>query len=397
MTDLAVRLLREGYTAIEHDRAARAGEASYETRLLGRSAVVLGGEEGARLFYDEGVVRRSGAVPPPLAWLLFGRGAVHGLDGHAHRARKQLFVDRLGPEQVAPCADAAARELEALLSGQVAETVAVHALLVRAYGRAVLAWSGIDVPAPVADRVSRDLAAIVAGFGFASAGTYARAWAARRRTDRWLRRQVGDVRGGRLTPAPDSALAALAAADLDDRTAAVELGNVLRPTVAVSWLGTFAVLALGLQPGLAARLAAPAADVERVAFAQEVRRTTPFVPVLTGIARRDATHGLLTLREGQRVVLDVLGIDHDDRRHTRPAQFRADRFLDRYPGPYELVPQGGGDVSGHRCPGESLTLQLLAATVAVVARRDLELVGPVAADLTCIPTLPPVGLRVRIR
>src|SRR3954453_7818889 len=113
MVDLAWQLLRHGYDAVHRDRVARGADDDFESRLLGRRAIVVRSPEGARAFYDESLVRRRDAVPPPLAWLLFGRGAIHGLDGPEHRERKALFLDLLAPERLLPLAeevDAALRE-----------------------------------------------------------------------------------------------------------------------------------------------------------------------------------------------------------------------------------------------------------------------------------------------
>ena len=53
MTDLAVGLLRHGYGALEIERRRCGARRAYDTRLLGRRTVVVGGSEAARLFYDE--------------------------------------------------------------------------------------------------------------------------------------------------------------------------------------------------------------------------------------------------------------------------------------------------------------------------------------------------------
>jgi fatty-acid peroxygenase len=68
---------------------------------------------------------------------------------------------------------------------------------------------------------------------------------------------VNDVRRGRVAARDGSVLQALAATDLDPHAASVELGNVLRPTVAVAWLGTFAAFALDALPEWRPRLADP--------------------------------------------------------------------------------------------------------------------------------------------
>jgi fatty-acid peroxygenase len=132
----------------------------------------------------------------------------------------------------------------------------------------------------------------------------------------------------------------------------------------------------------------------RLAFAQEVRRTTPFVPALAGKVRQRAEVAGVVLRPGQRIVLDVVGVDHDPARWADPEEFRPERFLGVTPGAHDLVPQGGGHPRGHRCPGEPLTLCLLDVTSRVLAAVPYEVVSG-AVDLHRMPTLPADGLRIR--
>ena len=103
MTELAVALSRDGYLALPrawHRSPDPEGDVM-ECRLLGTPALVVRGGHGARTFYDETLVERHGAVPPPLASLIFGSGAVHGLDGNEHRSRKALFVSAVSADGVA--------------------------------------------------------------------------------------------------------------------------------------------------------------------------------------------------------------------------------------------------------------------------------------------------------
>ena len=391
MTDLGFLLARHGYHAVALDRTARGGGDTYVSRLLGRRTVVIGEAEGAAAFYDESLASRAGAVPPPLAWLLFGRGAVHGLDGTAHRDRKRLFLDVLDPETFEPLLDDVRKELGSRSAGWPGRAVDLHDELVTTYGAAVLRWAGCELSPGRSDLVSRRLAEIVDGFGFAGPA-YVRGWRSRRWADRWARKAVADVRAGRTHPAPGTALRRIADSDLPDQVAAVELLNVLRPTVAVAWLGTFVAPALASVPAAQRPLLRSESGArERFAFAQEVRRTSPFVPALTAVAVRDAAVSGVRVRAGDRLLLDVVGIDHHPDRWPDPHAFRADRFLDRgtVPGPlaFELVPQGGGHPSGHRCPGESLTLRLLSETVRVLAHLDAHL-EPVRTDATRMPTRP---------
>lgn len=387
--NLALRLRTDGYRALEHDRVAQGGHRTWETRLLGSRAVVVRGRDGVRLFYDESVVERHRAVPLPLAGLLFGPGAVHGLDDDAHRERKELFLDVLRPARTPEVALDAARRLAAALDALTAPAP-LHGILVRAYGGAVLGWAGLDVPPARQPEWSDELARIVDGFGFAIPA-YPRGWVARARTDRWLRAQLRAARAGRRAP-EDSALAVLAATDLPIRTAAVELNNVVRPTVAVSWLGVAAARALAGLPGWRDRVRDDAGV--RHSFAQEVRRTAPFVPALAGRVRRPVTHDGVDLRTGDRVVLDVRAVNHDPLTWDEPHRFRPERFLDRQPGPYDMVPQGGGTPLGHRCPGESLTVQLLAETLRVLAASDVRVLVGSGPALDRMPPDPDHEVRV---
>ena len=70
-------------------------------RLLGRPAVAIGGPAAARFFYESGGVERHDAIPGPVLDTLFGRGAVHTLDGRAHELRKALFLALLTGDGVA--------------------------------------------------------------------------------------------------------------------------------------------------------------------------------------------------------------------------------------------------------------------------------------------------------
>jgi fatty-acid peroxygenase len=205
-------------------------------------------------------------------------------------------------------------------------------------------------------------------------------------------------RAGTRRAPEGSFLARVADADLDVRLAAVELGNVLRPTVAVAWLGVGAAQALLEHPDRARRLADDDAARERAAFAHEVRRTTPFVPVLAGrvrVPRADGPDGTV-LRQRDRVVLDVRGTHFRPDLHEHPLRFDPERFLDVEPGPFEVLAQGGGDLAGHRCPGERLTLALLEETVRVLARHQLTPTREPVLDPTRIPPLPAGGLEVRV-
>jgi fatty-acid peroxygenase len=193
------------------------------------------------------------------------------------------------------------------------------------------------------------------------------------------------------------ALATLAAAGLPARVAGVELLNVLRPTVAVAWPGTFAAMALTEHPEWRAELLGEDAERRRVAFGHEARRLYPFVPALAGRIKRPVRVDGMDLAAGDRIVLDVFGTDHDPQLWEDPEGFHPDRFVGHDPDAYSYLPQGGGDpAEGHRCPGEPLTVRMLAETIGVLAELDLRLVSRPAYDPRRMPTRPDRGLVVTV-
>lgn len=372
----------------------RQGRDGVPTRLLGRRAAVVGGPAGVRRFYDPRLRRRS-AFPPPIKLVLFGPGTVHGLDDAEHRLRKALFLGVITPDTVAALGGRAEREWTAAVerwSGR--QRVVLFDEAVQVLAAAVLPWAGVPVTDEELPHRARQLATVLDGF--ATPGpAYARAVLARLRVGRWAKGLVRGVRAGQIDPPAGSALHAAARATdpegklLPERVAATALLNVVRPTVAVAWFVAFAGKALHEHPEWRERIAA-GDDRAAEAFVHEVRRLYPFVPVLAAKAREAQDVLGVRVPRGGLVVLDVHGTDHDPAHWPDPDRFDPDRFLGAPVDPDTLVPQGGGDVAtGHRCPGEGVTLTMLAVAVRALAR----LPHPIPAqdlgyDITRVPTLP---------
>jgi fatty-acid peroxygenase len=392
--ELSVAMLRHGYDALPRLWSTIApDDDAVEARLLGKNALVVRGADAARLFYDDSLVERRGAAPRAQAALLFGRGAIHGLDGAEHRERKAMFVSALARERVEQLGEAVDRELhDSALTWPGRVPFGLFDELVRIYGACVIPWSGIVGDPGEFARIAQRLAWIVDGCGFAPAA-YSRGWYARLWANRWATRLVEEARNGRHVP-PGSVLDVFSSGpgrQLPAGVAGVELLNMLRPTVAVAWLGTFAGLALVRHPEHGSELADPAAGRARWAFAEEVRRLTPFVPALAGRVRRTAHWRGHHVRPGDFLVLDVPGTNRH-RSWQDPEEFRPERFLEAVPGPFDLVPQGGGDLrEGHRCPGEGMAMTLLDRTLLRLGRTALR-VTTQEPDRTRIPTLPAGGV-----
>src|SRR3546814_15474251 len=90
---------------------------------------------------------------------------------------------------------------------------------------------------------------------------------------------------------------------LSPRVAAVELLNILRPTVAVSVFITFTAHALHQLPACRQNLQADDGYLE--CFVQEVRRFYPFFPAVMAHVRRDFEWKGYRFPRGRRVVLDL--------------------------------------------------------------------------------------------
>ena len=129
-----------------------------------------------------------------------------------------------------------------------------------------------------------------------------------------------------------------------------------------------------------------------------MRRYYPFTPLLGARVRVAFTWRGHRFEPGMLVLLDVHGIDHDERLWADPHAFQPERFAHWDGSAFSLVPQGGGEhFDGHRCAGEWLTLETLKTTALLLATamtyevpaQDLRI------DLTRMPTLPASGFLMR--
>ncbi|WP_344597937.1 cytochrome P450 [Actinomadura vinacea] len=168
---------------------------------------------------------------------------------------------------------------------------------------------------------------------------------------------------------------------------------MLRPTAAVAWFVAFAAHALHLWPRHREPLAAGDAAFAK-AFAHEVRRFYPFAPFVGGLAARDLTWRGEPIPAGALVLLDVYGQHHDEALWPDPYSFDPHRFTGREIDPYALIPQGGGDPrTGHRCPGEKITVALLGALATRLARLRYDVPDQdMSISLRRVPARPNSGL-----
>jgi fatty-acid peroxygenase len=412
--DRSVLLARHGYlftaSLSEDERRRLYREGALPLRFLGRQTLLVSGDAGVELFYDETKLMRHKAVPAPVATAIFGPGALHGLDDAAHLNRKNLFRHALRQTELDRLIEIAGRRWSAELGSWSANGGGdVYTSSIAVFGTSIMEWAGIEESESEMRRHARWLAEIVDGFGVIGP-PYVKAARARRRCDDWAK---GLVRRSRNQSSAQSdswvdQVSALADVDgnlLPEGTAAVELLNVLRPTVAVAWLASFAAQALMERPEWAELIREGSSPLgssgvsPAEAFAHEVRRYYPFVPILAARARHELEFAGHHVPAGHRVLLDVYGTNHGPEWED-PWSFDPTRFRDTHPCEMtHFIPQGGGPVdSGHRCPGEGFSNGLLSLTVTLLA--GLETMSLPHQDqqfsLRRMPTRPASGTRILV-
>jgi fatty-acid peroxygenase len=392
--DSTIALARDGYRFFAKRRQRYASDL-FQTRLLFRPTVCMAGREAATIFYDAERFERRNAAWRRVRRTLVGEGGVQGLDGDAHRCRKRMLMSIMTPGGIRELVELFTTDWDASLDRWArADRIVFYDEVAQVLCRVVCAWAGVPLdPAQVPGRTD-DLHALIEGAA-AVGPRHARGRAARKRSERWVGEIIERVRRGTLQPPQGSALQAIAwhrepeGRLLDRRVAAVDLLNVLRPTVAVDRFLTFAAVALHEYPPWRERLRARDADLEP--FVQEVRRFYPLFPAAVARVRTPFTWNGFHFPRGRRVLLDLYGTDHDPRLWEEPDEFRPQRFQSWGGDAYGFIPQGGGDhYDHHRCPGEWITIELMKAGLAQLTRamdydvpeQDLRI------SLRRIPTIP---------
>ncbi len=305
--DATVALLADPYRLIS-EQCPRLGTDGFETHVLFKATTCLKGTEAAALFYDPERFKREGAMPSPIRTTLLGEGGVQGLDGDRPPASQALH----GPD--GPRAHPSARRSRSRAMDAPAHVGPQRTGIFVSTTNCTRCSPARSAPGrrrrskKLMFSVARQLRALFDAGG-ARSPRYLWSRYARRKEDRWLKGVIESVREGRHRPAEDTPTFRIAhARDLSGdllpaEVAAVELANVLRPTVATAVYVVFLAHALHLHPE-AARAAGESA-AERIAFLQEVRRFYAFFPSLIARTRRPFTWRGLTFPADRQVILDL--------------------------------------------------------------------------------------------
>lgn len=231
--DHSLNLLREGYLYILNRRQSFHSDL-FETRLLGKKAVCMGGKEAADLFYDNSKFKRAGVAPNRVAETLFGKKGVQTLDGDAHKHRKKMFMSIMSQDRLKKLNEIAAKQWDtALTKWQQMDDIVLYEEALEIMCRTACEWAGVPVEEEDMKKLADDLRAM-----FESATAIGPShWAgrhARNRVEKWMGNIIDQVREEKLNPEEGTALYTFAwhrdleGNLLDQEVASVEVINILK-------------------------------------------------------------------------------------------------------------------------------------------------------------------------
>lgn len=369
-TKIKLKELKPSYTLLqkmrdEVDAPVVKGEA------FTKEIIAIYGKEAAKKFYDPKNFKREGAMPEVVLNTLFGQDGVQTLDGEEHRHRKNIFMDLMTPDRMDDYHKILDKKMTAAFDAEQG-TFELFGLTRKILFEAITEWAGINLD-DLTDEEINDLSKYqisMISSSFTSPVDHIKGVNDRKKSEKWARKLIKEARENPIPGKEDVALYAFAeATDLDgellsEKVAAVELLNIIRPTLALTVWAALMGHALFSRKDIYSDLKD---DFDRLqdSFIQEMRRYYPFFPMLPAVSLREVEIDGYTIPEDSWVVLDLYGTDHDSRHIEKPEEFKVDRYVENaedisYEEEYEMIAQGGGDFrSMHRCAGEWITLHTL--------------------------------------
>lgn len=362
--DSTLALLSDGYNFISK-RCQRYNSDIFITRLLLQENICMQGEEAAKIFYDTNRFLRKGAMPKRAQKTLLGEGGVQGLDGDQHRQRKQMLMSLMTPQRINQLANITAEKWHGYIKKwENMDKVVLFPQVREILSRAVCNWAGVPLTESEVEQRTSDFGAMIdspATIGL----QHWQGRLARDRAELWLGDIIENVRKNKIEVDKEAALYVIAfhrnlqGELLDRRIAAVDLLNVLRPTVAIARYVIFAALALHEHPECQQQIQADEDNYIEL-FVQEVRRFYPFFPFVAARVKQEFDWKGYRFPQGMRVILDLYGTNHDARLWKQPEEFQPERFRDWDGSSFNFIPQGGGDYyQNHRCAGEWITIAIM--------------------------------------
>ena len=372
--DHSLSLMREGYMYILNRRHSFNSDI-FETRLLGKKAICMGGKEAAEVFYDTEKFKRKNAAPNRVMQTLFGKNGVQALDGQIHKHRKDMFMSIMSPNELKKLTDITKKQWEiAVDKWEQMDKVIFYEEVKEIMCRTACQWAGVPVQEKDVKRLTKNLGAMFESA--ASVGlNHLLGRHARNYEEKWIGELIDRVRDGKVNPPENTTLHRFAwyrdleGNLLDTEIAAVEVINILRPIVAIAIFINFTALAVYHYPEEREKLESGDEKYAQM-FVQEVRRFYPFFPFVVALVKKDFTWNSYKFEEGTLTLLDLYGTNHDPKIWDNPDVFSPDRFAEWEGSPFGFIPQGGGDyLMGHRCAGEWVTIEVMKVSLDYLANR----------------------------
>ena len=393
--DHSLSLMREGYMYILNRRRSFHSDV-FETRLLGKKAICMGGKEAAEVFYDTEKFQRKGAAPNRAIQTLFGQNGVQALDGQAHQHRKEMFMSIMSPDELSRLSSLTKKQWEvAIANWEQMDELIFYEETKEILCRIACEWAGVPMKEDEMKNLTKNLGAM-----FESAGAVGpNHWLgrnARNDVEKWMGELIEKVRQGTVKPPENTALHRfswhrdLDGNLLDTATAAVEVINILRPIVAIAIFINFVALALHHYPEEREKLQSGDAKYAQM-FIQEVRRFYPFFPFVIARVKTDFSWNGYQFEEDTLTLLDLYGTNHDPEIWDNPDVFNPARFANWEENPFSFIPQGGGDyMMGHRCAGEWVTIEIMKVCLDfLVNQMDYEVPAQdLSYSLVSMPSIP---------
>lgn len=342
-----------------------------KAEFFNENITVIYGEEAARKFYNPANFKREGAMPKPILKTLFGEDGVQTLDGDAHHHRKNYFMDLMIPERMEDYQNILAKHLSEALDKQHGE-FELFDLANKVLFNAISEWSGINLDQynkEKLEKLAENQISMISG-AVTSPTDHVKGISDRNESEKWAQELIEEARKHPVPGKENLALYTFAnATDLEGEllpveVAAVELLNIIRPTVALTvWIALMGH-ALFAKEDVYDALKADFDKLQDL-FIQEMRRYYPFFPMLPAITVRDVEVDGYEIPKDSWVVLDIYGTNHDNRTIASPEQFDIERYIGKakdisYEEEYEMIAQGGGKFREmHRCAGEWITLHTM--------------------------------------
>lgn len=396
--DSTIALATEGYLFIKN-KIDQYQTHVFETRLFGKKVICMSGEEAVKQFYNAELFQRKDAMPKRIQNTLVGEEAIQTLDGEEHIRRKHLFMSLMTPVHIKCLINIFNNNLENYINKwENSDHIVLFEEMNEILCKTACQWSGVPLSESEVKEKADDFSEMVDAFG-AVGPRHWKGRIARNKAEDWISSIVKDVRSNKLQVEDSTALYSFAhykdvnGKQLSENMAAIELINVLRPIVAISTYITFTALALYDNSKNLEKLFTGDSNYYEM-FIKEVKRYYPFGPFLGAIVRKDFKWNHIEFEKGMLVILDIYGTNHDSKLWARPFDFWPERFDEKKDELFNFIPHGGGDAStGHRCPGEGITSEIMKASLDLLVNK-IEYKVPkqdLSFSLTKMPTLPESG------